>query len=209
MAFCRKCGAALNEGSGLCHACGAADAAPGGIPTVAAPAKKKSVVKTIVLVVLGVFVGLVVLSFLVPPPSKSSSAAKPPDASSSAQPAASATPQQQKTEAVNYDSPEKQEEASLLFGAIGARQIMSLTPYPSSLEFRAIAVMEDRSLCYEYHARDKHGEVKPGQAVLTTAGEFKAYPDKDFGPLWEKECAHKSGKSVTAKVVDVLKASLK
>jgi len=28
MAFCRKCGAALNEGTGVCHACGAADVAP-------------------------------------------------------------------------------------------------------------------------------------------------------------------------------------
>jgi len=207
MAFCRKCGAALNEGTGVCHACGAADVAPAGTPPVAVPAKKKSRVKTILLVVAGVFVGLIVLSMLVPPAPKSSSASKPPDTSSSAQP--SATPQQQKTETESSLSPEKQEEGSLLLGAIGARQIMSMTPYPSSLEFNAIGVMENKTVCYAYHARDKHGEMKVGQAVLTDTGEFKNYTDKDFTPLWDKECAHRSGKSVTAKVVEVLNASLK
>jgi len=78
---------------------------------------------------------------------------------------------------------------------------MSMTPYPSSLEFNAIGVMENNTVCYAYHARDKHGEMKVA-SVLTDTGEFKNYTDKDFYSALGQRVRPQERQSVTAKVVE-------
>jgi hypothetical protein len=142
--------------------------------------------------VAGTFAALIVLGIIIVPSSASSPGV--------------ASPQKTGT---SSDSPEKQEEASILYGAMGAKQVLSATPYPNSVQFNFIGVMEDRTLCYEYHLRDKRGENQAGAAVLTTAGQFKTYTDKEFPPLWHQECANKTGKDRTKKILALLNASTK
>ena len=97
----------------------------------------------------------------------------------------------------------KKRDVQIGLAQLGAKTLKSSMRDPDSFKLEAALVMEDGAVCYEYRARNGFGGMNRGQAVLQTSGKrfaFKSSEQPGFMPLWNRECANKSGEDVSAGV---------
>ena len=95
----------------------------------------------------------------------------------------------------------KKRDVQIGLAQLGAKTLKSSMRDPDSFKLEAALVMEDGAVCYEYRARNGFGGMNRGQAVLQTSGKrfaFKSSEQPGFMPLWNRECANKSGEDVSA-----------
>ena len=65
---------------------------------------------------------------------------------------------------------------------------------PDSFKLTSALIIDATgTTCYGYRAQNGFGGLNRGQAVLTPTGKFKSDEMDGFAPLWNKECAHKTG----------------
>lgn len=82
----------------------------------------------------------------------------------------------------------------------GATALKKAMRDPESFKLEsALQIESTGAVCYEYRSKNGFGGVNVGQAVLSAdAKNFKTDEEGGFTPLWDKECANRSGTEVAA-----------
>ncbi len=104
------------------------------------------------------------------------------------------------------DEVEKAEEnKKTVRAANGAVMLKNVMRNPDSFKLSSARVISSTgTVCYVYHAQNGFGGFNMGHAVFTSTGEFKTDESNGFTTLWNKECAHKSGKEAADVVNTIL-----
>lgn len=89
---------------------------------------------------------------------------------------------------------EEKESARVSSAATFAVMLKRSMRDPDSFNLNSVLIIDKTgAICYEYRARNGFNGLNVGQAVLSPRGTFKTSEMSGFSPIWNKECAHKTG----------------
>ena len=140
----------------------------------------------------GIIVGFALLSGIIGSSSNTTSAPATPQTPEQAAAAQEAAKQKAAADA--------KKEARFQFAVAGAKQLRESMRNPDAFKLSQVLVMANGAVCYDYHAQNGFGGMNVGQAALSPKGQFKTSESDGFVPLWNRECASKTGEDKTWEV---------
>jgi hypothetical protein len=94
----------------------------------------------------------------------------------------------------------QKKETAFQHAVAGAKQLRESMRNPDSFKLTQVLVMGNGASCYEFRSQNGFGGVNVGQAALSAKGRFRTSESDNFSPLWNRECANKTGEDKTWEV---------
>lgn len=91
-------------------------------------------------------------------------------------------------------------QTAVYLAAIAAKQLHDGARNPDSFKLSEVLIMPSDASCFTYRAQNGFGGMNVEQAIVTTKGRMFTQDADEFVPLWNKECANKTGDDETAKI---------
>lgn len=98
---------------------------------------------------------------------------------------------------------EEEHKGRQLLALVGAKELEQAMKDPESFKLRAVLLMNDGTVCYNYRAKNSFGAELPGSAVLFTVNNrttmlVQEQNGNRFVAAWNRRCANRSGEDLTA-----------